>query len=196
VVKIPAITVSKNALAFGAGYLYIANIGTSLPANTVVGSVFTDAWPAGWNSPGVTREGHELSYEPNVEEVEAAEYLDAVANVTTGRSTTVTVEFMQIHLTNVKRMLNGGTLTTSGSGTTLLSTYKPPQIGQEVRQMLGWESTDNTERWVAEQVFQQGSLAIARRKGADNAGLTTEWKFEPNSAGDPFTWYSAGTIRG
>lgn len=192
----PAITVAKNALAFGAGYFYIANIGTSLPANTVVGSVFTDAWPAGWNCPGVTREGHEFTYEPDVEPVEAAEYLDPVANVTTGRTTGCSIEFMQIHLTNVKRMLNGGTLSTSGSGTTLLSTYKPPQIGQEVRQMLGWESTDLTERWVAEQGFQTGSLSIARRKGADNAGLATEWTFEPNSAGDPWTWYSAGTIRG
>jgi hypothetical protein len=106
------------------------------------------------------------------------------------------VEFLQIHLTNVKRMLNGGTLSTSGSGTTLLTSYKPPQVGQEVRSMLGWESTDGTERWVAEQVFQTGGLTIARRKGADNAGLTTEWRFEPNAAGDPFTWYAAGTIRG
>lgn len=62
--------------------------------------------------------------------------------------------------------------------------------------MLGWESTDGTERWVAEQAFQTGSLSIARRKGADNAGLTTEWTFEPNAAGDPFTWWTAGTIRG
>ncbi len=192
----PAITVPKTALAYGAGYLYHAAIGTSFPANTVVGSVFTDAWPAGWNAWGVTREGHEFSYELDTEEVEAAEYLDALATVSTGRTTGMSFEVMQIHLTNVKRALNGGTLSTSGAGTTLLSTYTPPAVGQEVRCMIGWESTDNTERVILPQAFQVGSLSVARRKGADNAGLSVEFRGEPDSSGFPFYHYTAGTIRG
>lgn len=192
----PAIVVPKTALAYGAGYLYHAALGTTLPANTVVGSVFTDVWPAGWNAFGVTREGHEFSYELETEEVEAAEYLDPLATVTTGRTAGMSFEVMQVHLTNVKRGINGGTLSTSGAGTTLLSTLVPPAIGQEVRCMIGWESTDNTERLVMAQAFQIGSLSVARRKGADNAGLTLEYRAEPDGSGNPWYWYTAGTIRG
>ncbi|MEU7170307.1 hypothetical protein ABZ949_02300 [Micromonospora tulbaghiae] len=192
----PVGSIPKNALSFGAGALLYAPLGTTLPTNTVAGSVFTDNWPAGWVLLGVTREGHELSYELDTDTVEAAEYLDPLATVTTGRSSGMSFDLMQIHATNLKRALNGGTLTTSGSGATQLNTLKPPQIGQEVRCMIGWESTDVTERIVAQQAFQVGSLSIARRKGADNASLPVEFKFEPDANGDPFTYWSAGALRG
>ena len=193
----PAVTVPKTALAFGAGYIYYAPLATSLPSNTVVSSVFTDSWPSGWEPVGVTREGHEFTYNLETEAVEAAEYLDPLLTVSTGRKTGMQFDLMQLHATNIRRMLNGGTLTTAGSGSTLLSTYTPPQIGEEVRCMIGWESTDNTERVVAEQTFQAGSLTISRKKGAANASLAgLSFMFEPNADGDPFTYYSCGTVRG
>jgi hypothetical protein len=192
----PAATVPKNALALGAGYLYYANLGTSFPANTVAGSVFTDAWPAGWNLLGVTKNGHEMSYDISVDTIDAAEYLDHLAYVTTERASGIKLEMMQMHATNLKRALNGGTLATSGAGATLLSTYTPPTPGNEVRCMLGWEAVDNTERVVAEQAFQIGTLTIARRKGADNATLPVEFRFEIPASGQPFFYYGAGALRG
>lgn len=192
----PAATVPKTALSLGAGYLYHAALATSFPANTVVGSVFTDAWPAGWNLLGITREGHTFSYQLNSEPVEAAEYLDAITNVTTGRTVGMTFDLLQFHLTNLKRALNGGTLSTSGSGTTLLSTYTPPAIGEEVRSLIGWESTDNTERVILPQAFQIGNVEISRRKGANPASLPVDWRAEPDSSGFPFYHYAAGTVRG
>jgi hypothetical protein len=192
----PAIAVPKNALSFGAGYLYWAPLGTSVPTCTVAGSVFTDTWPSGWVPLGVTREGHELSYELSTEDVEAAEYLDPLATVTTGRTSGMSFELMQIHATNLKRALNGGTIATSGVGDTLRSEFSPPNVGEEVRSMIGWESQDLTERVYAEQAFQVGSLTIARRKGADNAGLPLEWRFEIPASGKPFVYVTAGAIRG
>lgn len=192
----PAATVPKNALALGAGYLYYANLGTSFPTYTVVGSVFTDAWPAGWNLLGITKDGHEMNYDLDTDTIDSAEYLDHLAYVTTGRASGMKFEMMQIHATNMKRALNGGTLTTSGSGTTLRSTYTPPTPGNEVRCMLGWESTDNTERVVAEQCFQIGTLAISRKKGADNATLPVEFRFEIPASGNPYYYDTAGTLRG
>lgn len=194
----PAVTVPKNGLSFGAGYLYHATLaGAAVPANTVVGSVFTDTWPAGWNLLGVTREGHEFSYELNVDAVEAAEYLDPLQYVTTGRTSGIQMDLMQVHASNLKRSLNGGTLGTTGSGTTLLSTYTPPDVGAEVRCQIGWESTDGTERLVAMQCFQVGTISINRRKGADNASIPVEFRFEvPSAGGFPFTYYAAGTLRG
>jgi hypothetical protein len=192
----PAVTVPKGAIAIGPGYLYYANLGTSAPAYTVVGSVFTDVWPAGWNLLGITRNGHDVSYSLKVDNIDAEEYLDPIAYATTGRESGIKFELMQIHATNMRRALNGGTLTTSGAGTTLRSTLTAPQPGAEIRCMIGWESTDGTERLLAEQCLQVGSLTIARRKGAATAGLPVEFKFEIGPSGQPFTYDTAGVNRG
>ena len=39
------------------GYLLIAPLGSTLPTNTVAGSVFTDAWDVTWLPLGATEEG-------------------------------------------------------------------------------------------------------------------------------------------
>jgi hypothetical protein len=85
---------------------------------------------------------------------------------------------------------------TSGSGTTLLTTVTPPAAGAETRQMVGWESQDNTERLVMEQAFNAGTLTVARKKGADNAGVTLEFHAELPGSGNPFIYYAAGAARG
>ena len=192
----PAIVVPKTALSFGAGYTYVSALGVAAPTNTVAGSVFTDAWPANWFPWGVTREGHTLNVEIDTETVEAAEYLDPLLTVTTGRSVSVEMELMQVHLTNFKRVFNDGTLSTSGAGATLLTTLTLPAIGGEVRCQLGWESTDNTERWWGMQCFQTGSVAINRQKGADNASLPVTFNFEPDASSQPIYFASAGVTRG
>jgi len=194
----PAYTVPKTPLAVGAGYLFYGNLGSSLPTNTVSGSVFTDDWSAvsGWFLIGVTKEGHEFSYAVETENIQSAEYFDPLQVVTTGRTVQMKFEMQIITRTWEKRMLNGGTLSTTGSGATLLSTYTPPNPGAEVRGMLGWESQDNTERLVLEQAFQTGSLTIARKKGADNATMPVEWTAEVPASNFIYRSYGAGTSRG
>ena len=192
----PAMTVPKNALSFGAGYLLYAALGSTLPANTVAGSVFTDAWPGAWSLLGVTKEGHTLNVNIDTDAVEAAEYVDPLLNVVTGRTISIEMELMQINLTNFKRAFNGGTLTTSGSGTALLSSYTLPAIGAETRCFIGWEAVDNTERWWALQTFQTGSVGIQRKKGADNATLPLTYTCEPDASSQPIYMFSAGTTRG
>ncbi|HEY5987040.1 MAG TPA: hypothetical protein VIV12_11795 [Streptosporangiaceae bacterium] len=192
----PAITVPKTPLSTGPGYLYYAPLATALPANTVVGSVFTDAWPGAWLPWGVTREGHEFQYSVDTDSIVAAEYFDPLVIVTTGRAAQIAFECMIISATTMKRALNGGTVTTSGAGTTLLTTVTPPAAGAETRQMVGWESNDGTERLVLEQAFNAGTLTIARKKGADNAGIDLEFHAELPSSGFPFQHYFAGAARG
>lgn len=194
-------TVPRSGLAIGAGVLYSAGAGTAIPANTVVGSVFTDLWASAgaWLPIGITKSGHELTYAPKVDPIEAEEYLDVLVYVTSGRTSGVKFELMQIVMSNWKRMVNGGSgaLTTSGAGTTLLTTGVLPAPGAEVRCMLGWESDDGTERWVAESCLQVGTLSIKRGKGANVATFTAEFNFEIGPvSGRPFTPYSAGATRG
>ena len=181
----PAITVPKAPLATGPGYLYYAPLGTSLPANTVAGSVFTDAWPGGWLAWGVTREGSEFQYSVDTDNVSAAEYFDPLVIVTTGRAAQVAFEVMILSATTMKRALNGGTVATSGSGATLLTTVTPPAAGSETRQMVGWESQDNTERLVMELVLAKKASAPKGPAGNDRG---------PPQAGGPPAVVPAGAL--
>jgi hypothetical protein len=193
---VPAITVPKTPIATGPGYLYYGPIGTAIPANTVVGSVFTDAWAGGWLPWGITREGHEFQYTVETDTIGAAEYFDPLVIVTTGRAAQIAFEVEILSATTMKRALNGGAAVTSGSGTTLLTTVTPPAAGAETRQMVGWESQDNTERLIMEQAFNAGTLTIGRHKGAANAGITLEFHAELPASGNPFIYYTAGAARG
>jgi hypothetical protein len=194
----PAIVVPSTVPQYGAGYLYKAPLGTAIPTNTVIASVFTDVWAAAWIPVGITREGSEFSYKIDTDQVLAAEYLDPLKIVTTGRSASVTFEMLQIHLGNLKTAFNGGTGTTtavSGTTSTTLTKLGPPVVGQELRVMLGWESEDATERWIYYQCIQQGEVRIGRRKGSANAGIPVEFGLEQPSAGNPFDVFTAGVAR-
>jgi hypothetical protein len=193
----PAIVVPKSAIATGPGYVYLAPLGTSLPANTVVGSVFTDTWASAgaWFVVGVTKSGSEFDYKIGTSPIVAAEYFDPLQIVTTDRAASYIFELMQISATGLKNALNGGSLSTSGAGTTLLSSYTPPVPGSEVRTMLGWESQSNDERLVFEQCFQVGELKIVRDKGASNATMPLEFDAELPASGFPFRYWTAGTVR-
>jgi hypothetical protein len=192
----PAITVPTDQLALGPGYLYWAPLATAAPANTVAGSVFTDAWSGGWIPLGATDNGHELGYALSVDEVEVEEYLDPIKYVTVKRVISVKFAGVQIGATAMKRAVNGGTITVTGTTATTLSKLSPVAVGQEVRAMIGWESSDFTERFVGYQALQIGSLSIKRQKGAAKATLDLEFKFEQPSAGtSPWDYWTAGAVR-
>lgn len=192
----PAPTMPANIIATDPGFLFWAPLASTLPTNTVAGSVFTDAWPGAWIPLGITKEGHEFNAQTNTDTVSAAEYLPPLKYVSTDWAGSVKFELMNISATNFKRMNNGGTLATTGSGATLLSTYTPPVLGQEVRVMIGWESTDATERLVIPQCFQTGQITIGRKKGADVATIPVEFNIEAPQGVTPFTYYTAGVSRG
>lgn len=192
----PSIVEPKNAVSGGPGFLYEAALGTSLPANTVLASVFTDAWPAGWNAWGITTNGSEFDYALTTAQVLAAEYFDPIQIVTTARAASLKMALMQIHATNFARAVNGGAIVVTGSGATQLNAMTPPPVGGETRIMIGWESQDNTERLILEQALQIGSLAIVRDKGAAVATIPVEYSAEIAASGLPFRYWTAGAVRG
>jgi hypothetical protein len=191
----PAVTVPLNAIALGPGYLFYAPIGTGLPANTVAGSVFTDNWPGAWLLWGVTAEGHTFTNEISTDPVEVAEYLLPVSIQPTNIAGHVDFAVAQVHATNHKRVMNGGSIVSTGSGGTQLNTYTPPDLAAMVRCMLGWESTDSTERYVWPQCFSGGIGGVQRQKGANKATLPVQFNLEQPAAGAPWTYYTAGTAR-
>jgi hypothetical protein len=160
-----------GALALGPGQLFIAPLGTTEPSD------LTTAWSAvaaAWAMLGYTSEASEFKYTPSTEDVEVAEELDPISTQTTGRVSTISFALAQMTATNLKRAMNGGTITT-GAG---IVTFEPPDLGTEVRTMIGFESEDSQERWVFRQCYQQGDITITRGKGANKALIPCEFKLE------------------
>lgn len=192
----PAPTMPTGVHAIGPGYLYYGAIGTSEPASTVSGSQFSDSW-TGWTVIGYTDNGHVFTYDLDYEAAEAAEALDPLAYATTARRASIAFDMLGLTASNMKKALNGGTITTTGTGATTKNVYTPPDMGSEIHCMIGWESTDLTERIVARQCFQTGSVSISRQKGAANrASISTAFGLELPATGlKIFDYITAGTAR-
>lgn len=166
-------------LALGPGYLYIAVLGTTEPTD------LTTPWAtvsAAWTALGYTDEGSKVNYSVDSENVEVAEELDPVAVALTSREMTVDFALAEITAANLKRALNGGTIA-AGAG---IVTFEPPDLGEEVRVMLGHESEDHTERWVFRKGLQVGGMEISRAKGAAKATIPCSFKLERPSAAKLF----------
>src|SRR6266536_3187173 len=149
------VTLATPVILKDPGYLLAAPLLSTEPANTTVGSVFTDTWPVAWVGVGPTEDGSTFRYESKVEPISVAELFDPVIYSTTERTGSIAFGMANYTLANLKRAFNGGTLATvSGSGTTLLSSYVPPAPGAEVRIMIGWESLDATIRLICYQTLQ------------------------------------------
>jgi hypothetical protein len=167
---------NPTAIALGPGYLYAGPLGTTEPVD------LTTAWTAvsaAWIALGYTETGSEFDYALTTGQVLVAEELDPLAIATTGRTSTCVFNLSQLTATNLKLAMNGGVITT-GTG---IVTVEPPDLGTEVRTMLGFESEDHTERWVYRQCLQSGTMKIVRQKGAANATIATTFTLEKPATG-------------
>lgn len=190
------VTIATPTILKDPGFLLWAPLLSSEPANTVVGSVFTDTWPVAWINLGATEDGSKFKYESKVEPISVAEFFDPIQYSTTERSGSFAFNLTNYTLQNLKRVFNGGTLTTvSGSGTTLLSKYTPPAPGTEVRAMIGWESLDATTRVICYQTLQGGAMETEFKKAPAKAVIPAEFMFEVPASTIPFAIWSAGTAR-
>lgn len=188
----PALATPK--IATDPGFLYYAPLGTAEPVHTVTASVFSDSWTAatGWVPVGATEEGHTFSWTTSTDTIEVAELLDPLKYIETGRSGSFAFACANIDALTMKMAMNGGTLNTTGSTTTKMTTYTPPALGQSVRIMIGWESTDCTERLIGFQCFNTAAVSISRRKGNAKATVPVEFALEVPSGGQPFKYIAAG----
>ncbi len=169
---------NSGALSLGVGRLWVAPLGTTLPVD------LKTALDPAFSPVGYTEEGSEFSYEISSEAVEVAESLDPVFYRTTGRSGTVTFAMAENTVRNLTLAFNGGVVTRTPSGAI---SYTPPEPGTEVRRVLVFDSEDGEERWIFKQVFQGGSVTMARRKGAEKSSIPVEFRLEkPALGGAPF----------
>ena len=176
------------------GYLFAAPLASTLPTNTVVASKFTDSWPAAWIPLGATTEGSTFSYSTSVEPIMVAEFFDPIKYATTERSGNIAFNLADFTLKNYKLALNGGLgaiAPTTGTGTTASYDYEPVAPGNEVRVMVGWESTDGTMRLILRQTIQGGEVSSAFQKAPTIAAIPCTFNMEiPVGATSPFKWSS------
>lgn len=193
----PATTIPTPNLLTDPGVLRYAPLGTALPTNTVVGSVFTDAWPVAWQLPGMTADGTEFHPSVTVSPITAAEQIDPIAYRTTDRSTTLQFALMSATATNLALALNGATKTVTGAATTTLTQVSPVGPGLETRYMWGWESINQDVRLIAYQGINSGDLGLNLKKAPSAAtfAFTVNLEVAP-SVGKPFDWFFAGIARG
>ncbi len=166
------------AVRFGKpGKLYIAPLGTTEPTTEVA------AWPAGWVALGYTDEGSAFNYEISTDNVEVAEELDVLARVTTGRDASVEFSLAEITKRNLTIAFNGGVVTADGEDWT----FEPPDIGSEVRVMLGWDAypavASNDLRIIFRQCLQGGSLGLENRKGSAKSTISMNFQLEKPATG-------------
>lgn len=189
-------TIATPTILRDPGFLFWAPLGSTVPAMTVVGSKFTDAWPVAWIQLGATDKGSKLKYMTKLEAISVAEIFDPIQWATTERTGTVEFALASYTLANLNRAFNTGTLTTvSGSGTTLLTKLSPPTPGNELRAMIGFESTDNTLRAIAYQAVQGGDIEMDFMRAPNNTIIPCTFNFEVPSSGNPVDFWAAGVAR-
>lgn len=179
------------------GYLLYAPIGTSIPTHTVVGSKFTDAWPAGWVVFGPTEDGSEISYQMKLEAIYVAEVFDPIVWAPTERSGSIAMALANWTLTNLAQAFATANPTiVSGTGTTQLNKLSAPDPTAIVRKMIGWESLDNTLRAVMYQTINGAEIKMGNKRAPNLGTIPVEFNFEKPSATAAIDFWSAGTARG
>lgn len=170
-----------GAIRVGPGWLYLAPIGSTEPTDLAT------AWDAAWTQIGYTNEGHTFGHQLTVEAVEVAESLYPIRYEATGVEMQVAFQMAEITAKNLQTALNGGTIVLSGAGADQIATFEPPEIGDEVRVMLGWESNDAKERMVWRRCIQGGAAEMNRAKAPDKTLIPGEFQIETpmDASGDP-----------
>ena len=84
----------------------------------------------------------------------------------------------------LQTVLNGATVTASGTGATAIDKIEPLAFGAtETRVALLWEADDASERWVWRRCLQTGAMAINRQRGAAKATIPATFSLEPPANG-------------
>lgn len=175
------------ALRFGKpGRLMVAPLGTSEPTTS------TAIWPTGWVALGYTNEGSTFEYNIDTANVEVAEELDIIARVTTGRNAHLTAALAEVTYRNLTIAFNGGIIVGDGAAWS----FSPPDLGDETRIMLGWDSyggavttgTPNTYpkndlRMIFRQVLQGGTVSMSNAKGAEKQTIAVDFQLEKPASG-------------
>lgn len=181
---------SSNILVGSNGSVYIAPVGTTLPAteSAALNAAFVDV---GY----VSEDGISLSVETSVEDIAAFQSLSAVRKIVTARNTSVSFTLREWSAANLVFAFGGGTVTDQ----TTHFQYDPPASGDGVFEramVIDWQDGDKNYRLVIERGVATDAVetSITRTGAADlpitfnvleSAGGSTWYLFTDDPALDP-----------
>ena len=189
-------TIQSGQIKSGPGLIRYAPLGTTIPTFTAATNKITGTW-TNWLDVGATDSGLTYSESTETADITVAESLYPVRTVTTGKSSRVSFTMSHISDVNWKLAMNGGTITTSGTGATKLNVYVPPLVGSEVRVMLAFQSLEDDEVIIWPQVFNVGSVEVARGTLDSKAGIPVEFAAElpdPTVMTSPYKRWTTGPL--
>jgi hypothetical protein len=189
------VTMPDPQLLVKSGFLLWAPLGTDEPTNTVVGSVFTDSWPAAWIPLGRTTGGAKIDDNGTSASIESAEDYTPLLVTNTKREPAVSFELQSFTATNLQRALNGAVSTVTGTTTTTLTQVDAPDPMSEVQCMIGWESDDATVRWVGRQCLNTGNLSVTMAKLPSSATIMWAAQLSKPAGAAAYSWFLAGENR-
>jgi len=187
--------IALPALLTDPGFLYWAPLGTALPTPVSTASVFSDTWPIAWIPLGMTESGTDFDNNVTASPVYAAEEIDPLIYRTTAREGTLSFQLLSVTATNIARAFNGASTTVTGVGAAMITQIDPPAPGAEVRAMIGFESLDSTFRFVAYQVFNEGSVKFSFNKAPSKTSIPWTGKLEKPASTQPWSAWTAGAAR-
>ena len=175
-------TIQPTQVKTGPGLIRYAPLGTTIPTITAASSKVSATW-TNWVEVGATDEGLTYAESTDTENITVAESLYPVRTVTTGKAGTVSFSMAHLNDLNWKLAMNGGSIVVTGTGVTKLSAYTPPLIGGENRVMLAFQSAEDDEVIIWPQVFNTGSVEVARSTLDTKAVIPVEFSVElPDAA--------------
>lgn len=173
----PATPVNADTMQIGAGWLYIGDVGSTEPTD------LTTAWDADFVKIGYTEEGHTFTYDLTLEGIYVAEEIEPVRYENARLAMMVEFAMAEITATNLKRAMNGGTITTTANDATVTP---PSATAAPTYKALGWESFDAQERIVWRKCVQAKPVAIARKKAPAYATMPVGFQVVKVAGSAPF----------
>ena len=187
--------IALPALLTDPGFLYWAPLGSTLPTGVSTASAFSDTWPVAWIPLGMTESGTDFDVNVTASPILAAELIDPLIYRTTARTGTLSFQLLSLTATNLARAFNGASTTVTGTGATTITKVDPPAPGSEIRAMIGFESLDSSFRFVAYQVFNQGSIKLMFNKAPAKTNIPWVGMLEKPASTQPWSAWTAGAAR-
>ena len=147
---------STEVRSFGFGHVYIADVGTTEPAN------IDAAVPAGWTELGhISDAGPRFSFgKSRSPQTSWQSFPDPVRNLKGAAATTVSFDLLQWNSANLMLALGGGIFLSDGAG---MFTYTPPESTVSNEKALIIEATDDEAnyRWIFRRTENQANVDFA-----------------------------------
>lgn len=179
-------TLTTTNVDMGPGYLYVAAIGTTEPADC------STALPSAWYTVGYTESGSAFSNEITTEDIEVAEELEPIDVRETKRLVTVEWETAEVTRRNLALAMNAG----AGAPNSAAS-IEPPALGSSVYVMLAWDSMLTPDATNIRRLFRRckntSNIQIQNRKAPQKALIPMTFRCVKPTGLAPFISYPNST---